>query len=225
MRVGELADLAGVTARTIRYYHQAGVLPEPPRRANGYRSYSVDDLVALLRIRRLVGSGLPLSEAGSLVTESTTASTEELIDEVDRGLEARIADLVDQRRRLAQARDGGHLGQSKLAAALTFTPTDLPIATLVAHLYEDELHADHVADALLTPALRSSLEGLQERFDAIDETTSSTEQDDLADAMRTIAQELTRHLPPMPARYEQLVLGLVERNLDEPQKEFLRRLE
>lgn len=225
MRVGELADLAGVTVRTIRYYHQAGVLPEPPRRANGYRDYSVDDLVALLRLRQLVGSGLPLSAAGAVVTESTTASTEELIDEVDRALEARIADLVDQRRRLSQARDGGHLGQSKLAAALTLTPTDLPIATLLAHLYEDELSADHVADALLTPALRSDLEALQERFDAIDETTSSTDEDDLADAMRAIAQELTHHLPPMPARYEQLILGLTERHLTEPQREFIRRLE
>lgn len=225
MRVGELADLAGVTVRTIRYYHQAGVLPEPPRHANGYRDYSVDDLVSLLRIRQLVGSGLPLAEAGALITESTSATTDELIDEVDRALEARIADLVDQRRRLAQARDGGHLGQSKLAAALTFTPTDLPIATLLAHLYEHELHADHVADALLTPTRRADLETLQERFDAIDETTSTTEQDALADAMTAIAQELTAHLPPMPARYEQLILSLTERNLTDAQKAFVRRLE
>ncbi len=225
MRVGELADLAGVTVRTIRYYHQAGVLPEPPRHANGYRAYSVDDLVSLLRIRQLVGSGLPLSEAGAVVAESSTASPEELADEVDRALEARIADLVDQRRRLAQARDGGHLGQSKLAAALTFTPRDLPIATLLAHLYEDELHADHIADALLTPARRADLEALQERFDAIDETTSTTEQDALADAVTAIAEELTEHLPPMPTRYEQLILSLTERKLTDAQKAFVRRLE
>ena len=37
MRIGELADLAGVTVRTVRYYHQKDVLPEPARRANGYR--------------------------------------------------------------------------------------------------------------------------------------------------------------------------------------------
>lgn len=225
MRVGELADLAGVTVRTIRHYHQAGVLPEPQRHSNGYRDYSVDDLVALLRIRQLVGSGLSLSEAGAVVTETGSASTEELVDEVDRALEARIADLVDQRRRLAQARISGHLGQSKLAAALTIAPRDLPVATLVAHLYEDELHADHVADVLLTPALRSGLEAVQARFDAIDETTSSAELDDLADVMRPIAQDLARHLPPMPTTYEQLVLSLAERHLDAPQKEFIRRLE
>lgn len=224
MRVGELADLAGVTVRTIRYYHQAGVLPEPPRHANGYRDYSVDDLVALLRIRQLVGSGLPLSEAGALITESTSATTEELIDEVDRALEARIADLVDQRRRLSQAREGGHLGQSRLAAALTFTPADVPVATLMAHLYEDELQADHIADALLSPALRTSLAALQERFDALDETTSAAEQDDLADTMLALTHELTQRLPPMPARYEQLLLALTERNLTDAQKAFVRRL-
>ncbi len=224
MRVGEVADLAGVTVRTIRYYHQAGVLPEPPRRANGYRDYSVDDLVALLRVRQLVGTGLPLAEAGALVTESTSVTTEALIDEVDRALEARIADLVDQRRRLSQAREGGHLGQSKLAAALTFTSADVPIATLMAHLYEDELEADHVAEALLSPALRSSLTTLQERFDALDETTPAAEQDDLADAMLALSRELTQHLPPMPARYEQLLLVLTERSLSDAQKAFVRRL-
>lgn len=221
MRVGELADLAGVTIRTIRYYHQAGVLPEPPRQANGYRDYSVDDLVALLRVRQLVASGLPLSEAGTVVTESAAASTEELIDEVDRALEAKIAELVDQRRRLAQARDGGHLGQSRLAAALTVTPGDTPVATLLAHVYEGDPHADAVADALLTPALRSELTDLQERFDALDE---GTDEDELAERSREIGLELSRHLPPMSAQYEQLLLTLTERNLTERQRDFLRRL-
>lgn len=221
MRVGELADLAGVTVRTIRYYHQAGVLPEPPRRSNGYRDYSVDDLVTLLRIRQLVGSGLTLLQAGAVVAESTSASTDELIDEIDRTLRARIADLVDQRRRLSEARAGGHLGQSRLAAALTLTPADTPVATLLAHLYDGDQHADLIADALLAPSLRSDLAELQERFDALDE---STDEEDLADTIREIGHELSRHLPPMTAQYEELILTLTERNLNERQRDFLRRL-
>ncbi|MDQ4114265.1 MAG: MerR family DNA-binding transcriptional regulator, partial [Actinomycetota bacterium] len=31
MRIGELAAAAGVSTRTVRYYHQVGLLPEPER--------------------------------------------------------------------------------------------------------------------------------------------------------------------------------------------------
>ena len=46
MRSGELAALAGVTVRTLRHYHQIGLLPEPERGGNGYRDYDVHDLLA-----------------------------------------------------------------------------------------------------------------------------------------------------------------------------------
>jgi DNA-binding transcriptional MerR regulator len=39
LRIGELADLAGVTVRTIRHYHAKGLLAEPPRDPSGYRRY------------------------------------------------------------------------------------------------------------------------------------------------------------------------------------------
>ncbi|WP_434593360.1 MerR family transcriptional regulator [Brevibacterium sp. 1718] len=58
----ELADLAGTTLRTVRHYHDIGLLPVPPRGANGYKSYGVAHLTLLLRIRRLVDLGAPLSE-------------------------------------------------------------------------------------------------------------------------------------------------------------------
>lgn len=39
MRTGALASASGLTAKTIRFYEQAGLLPEPPRTASGYRDY------------------------------------------------------------------------------------------------------------------------------------------------------------------------------------------
>ncbi|MFJ8542364.1 MerR family transcriptional regulator [Streptomyces sp. NPDC093586] len=39
--------------RTIRHYHERGLLAEPERRADGYKSYGVRNLVRLLRIKRL----------------------------------------------------------------------------------------------------------------------------------------------------------------------------
>ncbi|WP_193636318.1 MerR family transcriptional regulator [Brachybacterium subflavum] len=58
----EIADLAGTTLRTVRHYHEIGLLPEPPRGTNGYKSYGVSHLTQLLHIRRLVEFGAPLSE-------------------------------------------------------------------------------------------------------------------------------------------------------------------
>ncbi|MEV4016841.1 MerR family DNA-binding transcriptional regulator [Nonomuraea angiospora] len=38
MLSSELAELAGVTVRTLRHYHQIGLLPEPRRASGGYRN-------------------------------------------------------------------------------------------------------------------------------------------------------------------------------------------
>ncbi|GAA3888193.1 MerR family transcriptional regulator [Streptomyces sedi] len=232
MRVGELAELAGVTVRTVRYYHQVGALPAPPRRSNGYGDYTVDHLVALLRIRQLTASGLSLTQAAGVVADSGagagsgsgSGSAEEVLDEVDRALEARIAALTEQRRRLAQARSGRHVGLSRLAAALTVRPTDIPLATLIAHLYADVPQADPLADALLTPESRAALVSLQKRFDAIDESSPDSALDALADEVRRLVAALPSDLPPVPEERNRLVLTLAERDLNERQRELVRRL-
>ncbi|MGC5617667.1 MerR family transcriptional regulator [Georgenia sp. Z1491] len=84
MRISELAELAGVTVRAVRYYHQMGALEEPPRGSNGYRDYTADHLVALLRISQLTSSGLSLAQAGVLAAEPGSSSTEEELDEAAR---------------------------------------------------------------------------------------------------------------------------------------------
>ena len=58
MRIGELAAAVGVTTRAVRHYHPHGLLPEPERRANGYRDYTLRHAVVLARIRRLTELGL-----------------------------------------------------------------------------------------------------------------------------------------------------------------------
>jgi DNA-binding transcriptional MerR regulator len=223
MRIGELAELAGVTIRTIRYYHQAGVLPEPPRRSNGYRDYTVDHLVAVLRINQLTSSGLSLAQAGAVAADTSSATTDEALDEVDRALEARIAALTEQRERLARARAGHHVGLSRVAAALSLTSTDVPIAILLAHLYKDHPQIDLLADALVEPKLRSALVSMQERFDAIDETSTDSELEELTVWVRSLLAEFAGELPPLTDEQSQLVLDLVERDLNDRQKAFVRR--
>lgn len=60
MRSSDLARLAGVSVRTLRHYHQIGLVPESQRSTNGYREYTAADLVRVLRVRRLADLGVPL---------------------------------------------------------------------------------------------------------------------------------------------------------------------
>lgn len=85
----ELAELARTTVNTVRYYHQLGLLDEPERRDNGYKQYEAAHLVVLLRIRRLVELGVPLSQIGELGagTPRTVETLSEIDGELQRGIE------------------------------------------------------------------------------------------------------------------------------------------
>lgn len=60
-RLPELADAAGVTPRTVRYYIAQGLLPSPGRLGAGTR-YGAEHLDRLHLIRRLQDQGLSLAE-------------------------------------------------------------------------------------------------------------------------------------------------------------------
>lgn len=100
----DVARLSGVTVRTLRHYHQMGILPEPPRRDNGYREYGAVDVARVLRIKRLASLGLTLEQIGSILKEEASGGAgapegaAELLDCIDAELEARIS-LLEERRR------------------------------------------------------------------------------------------------------------------------------
>ena len=52
-KVGQLAEAAGLTVRTIRYYDEMGLLKSTERTAGGQRIYSDADLVYIKRIMEL----------------------------------------------------------------------------------------------------------------------------------------------------------------------------
>ncbi|MCJ0871178.1 heavy metal-responsive transcriptional regulator [Streptomyces sp. AP-93] len=67
MRIGDLAAAGHVTAKTIRFYEQAGLLSAPPRTAAGYRDYAPDAVSRLVFIRDAQGAGLTLAEIRSVL--------------------------------------------------------------------------------------------------------------------------------------------------------------
>ncbi|CNE65630.1 Transcriptional regulator%2C MerR family [Mycobacterium tuberculosis] len=102
MRIGELAALVGVSTRTVRHYHQLGLLPEPERRANGYREYRVRDAVVLARVRRLTELGLSLEEIRDVLADEQGRELREVLVELDADL-ARQQEAIEARRaRLAE---------------------------------------------------------------------------------------------------------------------------
>ncbi len=68
MRIGEIADAAGVPAQTIRYYERRGLLPAPARGASGYRHYGPATLNQLQFIRGAQAAGLTLAQIASILT-------------------------------------------------------------------------------------------------------------------------------------------------------------
>ncbi|GII79454.1 MerR family transcriptional regulator [Sphaerisporangium rufum] len=64
--IGRLAALSGIPVKTIRFYSDAGVLPERDRTSGGYRVYGEEDLARLELIRALRDIGVGLAVIRSL---------------------------------------------------------------------------------------------------------------------------------------------------------------
>ncbi|MEU2183371.1 MerR family transcriptional regulator [Streptomyces thermolilacinus] len=128
MRIGELARLAGVTTRAVRHYHRVGLLPEPPRLANGYRAYTLRDAVLLVRVRRLTELGLSLDEVRDVLADDAGRELVDVLEELDADLARQEAEVRARRERLAvllgQARDG-------------LLPAEGPVSPELAALFAD----------------------------------------------------------------------------------------
>jgi DNA-binding transcriptional MerR regulator len=72
-QIGQLATLAATTARAVRLYEAAGLMPEPARSAAGYRRYGPPDLATLIRIRRLRGLGFELEQIRAILSPEEPA--------------------------------------------------------------------------------------------------------------------------------------------------------
>jgi len=70
MTIGRLAKEVGINIDTIRYYERNGLIPEPVRRASGYREYQAADLRRLRFILRAKDLGFTLAEIGELLSLS-----------------------------------------------------------------------------------------------------------------------------------------------------------
>jgi DNA-binding transcriptional MerR regulator len=106
--IGQLADYAGVTIKAVRHYHQRGLLEEPPRDSSGYRRYTAQHALDLVKIKTLAEAGVPLARIKEVLA-ADSAGFAEAIATIDANLTERIEELHRTRDRIAQLRSGDRL--------------------------------------------------------------------------------------------------------------------
>ena len=67
MRIGELAEAAGITPEAVRYYERVGVLAPAARTASGYRDYDESALARLSFVRGAQAVGLTLGQIREVI--------------------------------------------------------------------------------------------------------------------------------------------------------------
>ena len=111
LTVSKLADRAGTSADTVRYYERIGLLPETERSASGYRLYGEEAVGRLQFIKRAQRFGLRLEaiaellevrERGLCPCGHTRALLEDRVAELDEEL-ASLAGLRNDVRRMIDA--------------------------------------------------------------------------------------------------------------------------
>jgi DNA-binding transcriptional MerR regulator len=164
--IGQLARSVGVSIKTIRVYHDKGLLPEPDRDASGYRRYDARDAIDLIKIRTLAEAGVPLARIRDL-RSATDEDFQQALREIDDQLDASIRGLQATQGRLRELAAGqlvplpGEVSTHlKHLTRWGFTPRwvdlqrDLWILVFATHpdraitLFHDQ------AEALADPALR-----------------------------------------------------------------------
>ena len=105
VRIGEVARRTGIPTKTIRYYEEIGVLPEPDRTANAYRDYSEDAVDRLTFVRDAQATGLSLAEIASILDlrsqgEATCHHVIELLERHLTALDRHIQTLRETRKKL-----------------------------------------------------------------------------------------------------------------------------
>ena len=107
MRIGELAEQAGISTKAIRYYEQIGILTPLARTSSGYRTYDATALGRLSFVRAAQAVGLTLGEIRQIIAsrddgQAPCAHVTDLLQRHASDLDVRIRELQQLRGELRQ---------------------------------------------------------------------------------------------------------------------------
>lgn len=89
-QIGEVAELTGLSLRTLRHYDDIGLVTPSARSRGGYRLYTAEDVNRLLVIRRMKPLGYSLADMQHVIdlldagTEADSRQWEQVVAEADR---------------------------------------------------------------------------------------------------------------------------------------------
>ena len=114
MRIGELAEAAGTTTKTLRFYEEQGLLPPAERTPAGYRDYTPDAVSRIDFVHRGQAAGLTLAQIKQILDirdhgQAPCGHVRDLLDARLADIDAQIADLTTLRDNVAALRDDAAL--------------------------------------------------------------------------------------------------------------------
>ena len=192
LQIGEVAQLLGVTTKTIRHYQKIGLLAEPERTESGYRLYTAQDLLRLQRIKRLQAFGLSLKQIQGVLGDIKQEQTlREVLQSLDQEFATQIQELEEQRQKI----------QALLAED---TPEAFNTALNISP--SAKLVQEHLGDYLsqISPVLWEQELQFYNYFDNFHWADNQQEK------MQHIAQQFVKYFVEHPQEYQQM-LTLAER--------------
>lgn len=151
LKIGEVARLAGVPAKTLRYYEDIGLISPAGRTDSGYRLYGWRELEQIEFVRRAKLMGLSLEEIRGLVEAAEAGMPSGALQRLDKLLGLKLEEterkleelrafresLVEYRERVADAGERelcrcGERGESEFCGCVTaategVTPAELRV--------------------------------------------------------------------------------------------------
>ena len=119
LSISEVCEETGLSARTVRYYEEQGLLPGVRRKAGARRVYGPDELQRLRFIQHLKALGLSLAEVRELNdVHAIGGSTGAMLERLDQLLERHLDEVDVRLRELATLRDDiekyrGHISRRR----------------------------------------------------------------------------------------------------------------
>jgi len=92
LKIGEVARLAGVPPKTLRYYEDVGLISPAGRTVSGYRIYGWRELEQIEFVRRAKLLGLSLDEIRGLVEAAEDGIPNKVLQHLDDLLERSLAE-------------------------------------------------------------------------------------------------------------------------------------
>ena len=231
-----ISELVGITVRTLRYYHQIGLLPDPQRTPKGLL-YDENHLLTLLRIKRFSMMSLTLDEIADIIDAPTSPRACRVLLDLDQALADRAAEIESQRRVIAECLRGDapidilprfarHLAALRRLGSCDTSAVDKALEELAAGYGGEEIAK--VVDEVIQDPMICRLSVLEERLRRVDEDSDELELAELAKDYGQLLQEIhAAHfqlgLDPTSGRDVVETIGLVESATNAQQRDVLTR--